>query len=616
SGEGVVTTTSAAEWSDNRDQITSVVIEEGITDIGANVFQNYAYITKVSFPSTLNSIGDLAFSGCTKLASVSIPAVEALGEEVFRGCTALTTATIADGVTELSAQLFAGCTALKTVAIPSDSLVTIGDYAFTNCVSLEKVNYITKSGVKENTKNILEIPSGVETIGSFAFQGCSNFESLIISETVTYIGGSVFTSCNNLKEVTVANGELPLVIDSASFKNLSSLTAVTLNRVTALGESVFAATGIARISLPSTLTYIGKYCFQSSKLQEITFMPSDVEICAYAFADCEYLNNVDMRVDSATNTGVSVIGEYAFMNCTALEAITIPASETKMGKLAFQNCTALKTVTIAQGAKAIGEQAFSGCPITSIEVPASVVSMTKAFASHATLQRATLYCPTIGNSAFKGCSVLETVNIKDGVTKLDLYCFQSCPAIKTIVLPSSVTELGNYSFASCTNLTDVTMPNVATISASSFEGDSALTGINAKGKITLPETLTSLGASAFKNCTEINNVTIPDGVRTLSKSLFESCSKLSTVSYGENITIVDDKCFYKCIALESFKFPKLTATIGTSTFEGCTALKTVDTSNSPDITTIRASAFKDCDVLNNVVIPAGVTVLNDNLFNG
>ncbi len=636
SGTGKVTTASASQWSSYRNSIKSVVIEDGITEIGNNLFQNYSSITKVSLPDSLTRIGDLAFSGCTKLVSVSVPAVTYFGEQAFRGCTSLTSATIADGVIFIPDYCFAGCTSLKSVAIPSDTLTSFGKHAFDNCITLERLNYTTKDSVEENTAGLFDIPEGVTNIDDFAFSGCAGIKSLIVPKTVIYIGGSAFLTATNLKEVSIADGDAPLMINACAFQELTNLTTVTLNRVKYLGEGAFAKTGIARISLPATIEEIDKGCFQASALEELTFIPSHVKINTKAFADCSKLKTIDMMVESGV--GVYDIGESAFANCTALTELTVPASITQMGKLAFSGCTSLSSVTIDNGAQYIGIQAFHGDPIEEIAIPASVTTMASAFKSHATLKKAVINCATVSSSTFSGCPVLSDVTFGDGVQTVGSSAFSSCPSLKAVNL-NKIIALNDSAFNGCAALTAVTGTALRTISTNCFSGCTALTDLNGKNMIKLPDSLTGLNGGAFNKCTSINNVYLPEEITSIKENTFNGCTSLSHIEYSDNITYIGKTAFSNCTALREFNMPtslvsidssafsgctllesvkmnQSLKTIGSSAFSGCTSLKTADIPEGSKLTDIGSSAFAGDLVLNNISLPSGVVKINDSVFKG
>ncbi len=94
-----------------------------------------------TIPSSVASIGEVAFSGCTGLTSVTIPSsVTSIGEWAFSGCTGLTSVTIPNSVTSIGYEVFSGCTGLASVTIPS-SVISIGEWAFKGCTGLTSVYF-------------------------------------------------------------------------------------------------------------------------------------------------------------------------------------------------------------------------------------------------------------------------------------------------------------------------------------------------------------------------------------------------------------------------------------------------------------------------------------------
>ena len=149
----------AIPWYDMREQITQVVVENGVT-----------------------SIGYYAFSGCISLTGIVIPdGVTSIEVGVFSGCTSLTSVVIPNGVTDVEDSAFDGCTSLTNVVIP-DSVTSIRANAFSGCISLTGI----------------VIPDGVTSIEVGVFSGCTSLTSVVIPDSVTSIGERAFSGCFNL----------------------------------------------------------------------------------------------------------------------------------------------------------------------------------------------------------------------------------------------------------------------------------------------------------------------------------------------------------------------------------------------------------------------------------
>ena len=160
-------------------------------------FRNQA-IRSYIIPSSVTSIGDSAFMGCS-LEEVAIPdSVTRIGDHAFEDCFSLTGIVIPDGVTSIGDHAFEGCESLRSVVIP-DGVTSIGDYAFSGCRSLTDIvipNSVTsiRDGAFFCCSNLADIviPDGITSIGDRAFMGCSSLSSLVIPGGVTSIGESVF----------------------------------------------------------------------------------------------------------------------------------------------------------------------------------------------------------------------------------------------------------------------------------------------------------------------------------------------------------------------------------------------------------------------------------------
>jgi len=210
--------------------LTSIMIGDSVTSIGEAAFSACIRLTNVTINRVTN-IGSSAFSGCTELTSVTIGnGVRTIGSNAFYSCYKLTSITIPDNVTTIGTNAFGSCIGLKNITIPKN-VTTIGDSPFVGCTSLSSINvdvnnttYISENGVlytkyyltlisypAGKTDASFSLPSGVVTIGRYAFYGCI-LTSVTIPDTVRNIGSSAFSGCTNLTSVT-----FQAVISSSSF---------------------------------------------------------------------------------------------------------------------------------------------------------------------------------------------------------------------------------------------------------------------------------------------------------------------------------------------------------------------------------------------------------------
>ena len=162
--------------------IASVIIVDGVTDIGSYAFENCKNLTSITIPNSVTRIGNYAFDNCISLESISIPdSVKSIGAYGFGGCKKLTSISIPDSVKYINAHAFDNCMALTSITIP-DSVTHIGDYAFAGCVGLQTIT----------------LPQALKRIGNYGFRGCSGLTSITIPEKVSAIGKYCFDRCSNL----------------------------------------------------------------------------------------------------------------------------------------------------------------------------------------------------------------------------------------------------------------------------------------------------------------------------------------------------------------------------------------------------------------------------------
>ena len=173
----------------------------------------------------------------------------------------------------------------------------------------------------------------------------------------------------------------------------------------------------------------------------------------------------------------------------------------------------------------------------------------------------------LGNSVFKGCSVLTSLTIPSSVTSIGLWAFEGCSGLTSLIIPSSVTSIERSAFKDCSGLTSLTIPSSVTeIGKSVFEGCSGLTSL------TIPSSVTEIGESAFEGCSGLTSLTIPSSVTEIGESAFKGCSGLTSLIIPSSVTSIGSYVFENCSGLTSITIPSSVTEIGGAAFKGCSSL--------------------------------------------
>ena len=312
------------------------------------------------------------------------------------------------------------------------------------------------------------------------------------------------------------------------------------------------------ITIPSSVTY-----------NDITYVVTSIG--DQAFSHCYSITSITIP------NSVTSIGRYAFAGCT-LASISLPNSITSIGDAAFQDCESLKSITIPNSVTSVGsnQSLFGYCDsLTSIVIESGNSVYDSRNNCNAIIETATntliAGCQStvipnsvtsIGDEAFLYCTTLTSITIPNSVTSIGFNAFTLCTSLTSIAIPSSVERLADNVFGHCTSLTSIVVENDNTTYDSRNNCNAIIetatnTLIAGCQSTVIPNSVTSIGDYAFEYCSSLTSVTIPNSVTSIGSSAFSGCF-LTSISLPESVTSIGDWAFGYCYGFDTIYANKMT----------------------------------------------------------
>ena len=409
---------------------------------------------------------------------------------------------------------------------------------------------------------------------------------------------------------------------------------------------------VRALTIPDTLdgytvVAIGSSAFAKNTYLQSVVIPDTVTVIReYAFVECTNLSSV------ALSEGLVELGKAAFGK-TGLTSIVIPKSLEKAhvsfdnfsdcSDGPFENCDKLKQVRFEEGVTEIAQGLFAGCSsVAEIELPNTITVIEKG--------------------AFSNCTGLERINLPDTLTEISDYAFKNCTNLKSVQLPNTITKIGQGAFVGCTQLENANLPtalvdlqngafsgtaiekinipkslkkahvsfdNVESCSDGPFENCENLKDITFEEGITkipqclfagctgveqiqIPQTIIFIERGSFSGCKNLQKINMPDSIKQVAEYAFQGCKKLEKVHISSNVNKIENRVFYACSALSEINIPISTESIQGEAFRDCESLKEIIIPQN--VTMIGNYAFSGCTELSQIALPASVQKIGERTF--
>ena len=529
-------------------------------------------------------------------------------------------------VKEIGNSAFEKKTFITSIIIPN-SIICIGDYAFTDCNNLiyneyDNASYLGNEDnpylvlVKANTTEITSCDINVKTkfIHALAFYNCNKLENIIVPNNILSIGARTFSYCSSLKSITIPfvgatsvgteNSHFGYIFGAFTYEHNSSNVPTSLESVSIFSSSIsdnafYGCKYLKNITISNDTTKIGNNAFvQCTGLKNIYYNGTIEDWCNITFEDIDsspyyasdfYILDENGIIENNSNkyslltkieipNTVTKIGDYQFFNFKNVTSATIPNSVTSIGDYAFGSCSNLSDITLGNSLTKIGDWAFNSC------------GRLKNIYYNGTIKN---WCDITfeymgANPIVNYDTNFYMLNNNNGTVEHNKNKYS---LLTTIEIPSTVTKIGDYQFYRFYNVTSITIPSSVKI----------------------------IGKSAFYECSGLNYVSLGNGVTNIGVSAYYLCSNLRTVFYEGtiedwcNITFEDRDSNPMSYSTDSLL---LTDKAGTIEFNGKKYSQLFEITIPSTVTKIGNYQFCNFNDVTSLTIPNGVISIGDYAFSG
>lgn len=505
---------------------------------------------------------------------------------------------------------------IKTVIFP-DTLTKIGNQAFLYCHSLT---------------GELNLPEGLKEIGNGAFSGFysignsyanpMNITAVKLPSTLETLGSQAFLYCDKLTEVTIPA------------------------KITTLKNETFQkCTSLQKVVLPEGLETIGNTVFRDcTSLQDINWPDSLRSIGMWAFCGCSSLTQVQL------NENMQTLDQCAFQQCSSLSEVTLPDGLANFYANVFsETACVVKTSNISyyaairqqiEAGKKLEEQGknnfYKDVQVKLLDAEGNEIEgvvfeennyryivlddnsvqllgytgdmpggeLTVPGQAQDSAGGKTYNVTAIGSSAFARCAEITKLVLPEGLERIEPRAFEYCSALTDVEFPAALQFIGNDAFYTCPLVqVDLSATALQTIDTSAFMNCKSLESV------LLPDSLANIGERTFEYCENLQSINLPAGLQKMGKEVFWHCRNLQNLTFAADCQLAEipNGAFRACDSLTKVVLPASVRKINGSAFENCAGLQSIELPEG--LETISAAAFYKCPLTGVLELPEGLTGL-------
>lgn len=536
---------------------------------------------QLTIPENIKEIMPFAFSGATKLTYVDLNKVETVGQSAFAGCKNLYTLLIPGNVETIGSEAFTNVAKGIRTQVDWETPLAISAGTFSNAEKLEEGEITGRLFVPTGTKEDYAAATGWNWFQFIENGTISDYAARIITFADPKTRAVCLAAFDADEDGYVTLDEAAAVTtlgdafkgaEIGSFEEFKYFTGLTV-----VEDSAFSGSTVSKITLPETITMIGRGAFADCTGLTEFFIPASVSsIASGAFGGCTGMKAY--KVDEASeffsggvsgvlfNKDHSTLVQYPIS--LASTAVSFPDAVESIAAEAFRGAVNLKEVIFNEHIGSIGERAFADCTnLKTVKAPwAAPLEVPENLFEGIDLANDSLSVPNGSEEAYKVAAVWKDFG-KRGTYKM--FIFFEDEVVEQICLENWDTNGdGRISYIEASEVKEI---------GSLFRENTDITTFKELADFSA---ITEIPDSAFIGCSSLQTISFPNSVKSIGNSAFEGCSVFTLPALSRYVTTIGEKAFYGCGGIKSFNASKYITSIGDGAFGNCESLSKFTASGS------------------------------------